>query len=276
MFVGICSYASGQTIQGTIIDEKTGKSIPYANIILEGENNRTIASRDGKFTLKIPSTNNSTQIKVSSLGYEAKIYEVQKVDVGKRHTVKLLPISFRMDTVSIKIGKQKFNKLGYVKAGGRRTGWGDFESSRGRMRGVLIINPEKATKIKSFNFRINDNEWDSVAFRLNFLTVKNHQPDTSILNEDIIIRSSKKEKWVSIDLDKYSLTIERELIVVLEWVDAWGRLGEFSNVLTFSLSKEPGEVYSKEANEEVASFEKADNAPAMFIEVYANGAISPR
>lgn len=269
IYLAICSYASGQTVKVKILDGNNGEAIPYATLQIEGKNVRTIASREGEFTLTVDGYNRSDQIKFSSLGYETKTTDIQQLISASLNVVKLKPVSFEMDTVSIVIGKQRFEKLGYIKAGSRRTGWGDFESSKGRIRGVLIENPKESTKIKSFNFRVNDNDWDSVAFRVNFLTVKDQKPGNSILNEDIIICTDKKSKWVRLDLDKYNLSMDKELIAVLEWVDAWGTFGEYSNVLTLSLSNESGYVYSKEAKEESTTFEKAAHTPAMFIEVYA-------
>ncbi|QNL51095.1 carboxypeptidase-like regulatory domain-containing protein [Olivibacter sp. SDN3] len=269
ILLAVSAYAHGQTIKGTVIDEHTGETIPYATLLIEGKNVRTIASREGMFILTIDTSNHVDEVKFRSLGYEEKTFNLKQLISTPANIVKLNPVSFKMDTVSIAIGKQRFEKLGYTKVGNKRTGWGDFASSKGRIRGVLIENPKEPTKIKSFHFRIIDNDWDSVAFRVNFQVVKEQKPDSSILSEDIIIHTDKKRKWVTLDLDKYNLSIDKELIAVLEWVDAWGTFGEYSNVLTLSLSDESGYVYSKEAKEESITFEKAAHTPAMFFVVYA-------
>jgi len=71
-----------------------------------------------------------------------------------------------------------------------------------------------------------------------------------------------------VDLEPYDLLLCGSVIATLEWVDAWGKTGIYSNVLTFSLSKTPGYEYMREAGEENGRLQWTDTSPAMYLEVY--------
>lgn len=69
--------------------------------------------------------------------------------------------------------KSEITNLGNERVGRTYTGWGDFQSLKGRMRGLLIEGTQFQIKVKSINIIINHNEWGSVAFRLNFIRFEN-------------------------------------------------------------------------------------------------------
>jgi hypothetical protein len=194
---------------------------------------------------------------------------VDSLDLTKHHIIKLKPKVYELKPVEVK-GTIKVSRLGNEKVGRTYTGWGDFQSLRGRIRGLLIEGIECSSKVKSLSFRINHNEWDSVAFRINFVSVENGKPVTSLLQQNIFVTTSQKHRWVTADLQEYNIILCSKTLVTLEWVDAWGKTGEFSNMLTLSLSKNPGYTFVREPNEELGSFTMDENSPAMFIEVFGN------
>jgi hypothetical protein len=160
--------------------------------------------------------------------------------------------------------------LGSRTKGKTKTGWGDFKSYRGRTKGLLIRDAVCESRIKSFNFRIQDNEWDSVAFRLNIQQSGQGKPGETILPENILIVTEAKKKWVKVDLHPYNIYICGSVIVSLEWVDSWGRtLPASSNLLTLSLSKEPGYEFNREVFQESGTLTFTENTPAMYFVVYS-------
>jgi hypothetical protein len=120
------------------------------------------------------------------------------------------------------------------------------------------------------SFKINHNDWDSVAFRINILEVKDDKTGRSILSENIFVTTDKKHKWVKVDLDNKNIIICTKAVVTLEWVDAWGKIGEYSNLLTLSLGKSSGFMYSQEPGEEFGTLSFEKNSPAIIFEVYSD------
>ncbi len=263
-------YTYGQVFKGTVTDEISNEPLPYANVSVIGKNIGDITLSNGAFELDLSSASSTDTIRFSYIGYESISFAINALDFSAEHVIALTPITYQIDPVTITATKKEIDMLGNKKAGRRMTGWGDFQSYRGRTRGLLIEGADCPTKVKSFSFRINHNDWDSVAFRLNFLSMENGEPGNSILTENIIFHTDKKHKWVKIDLEQYDIIICNEILATLEWVDAWGSFGEYSNLLTLSLSKDKGYVYSKEANEVSGTFLLDDHVPAIFMEAYRN------
>ena len=63
-------------VEGTVMDAKTGESIPYANVFFEGTTIGTVSDIDGKFYLEDDKTH--PKLEVSFIGYTAKKFILKK------------------------------------------------------------------------------------------------------------------------------------------------------------------------------------------------------
>jgi hypothetical protein len=260
---------SAQLFKGKVIGEDTGEPLGYASVIVLGKNMGGITSANGDFEFDLTGAEKSDSVRFSYLGYQSRSLPVGSIDFTSVLVIRLKPKLTTLKPVSV-TADINTRMLGNTRSGRFRTGWGDFKSLRGRTRGLLIQGAECPARVKSLSFHIDDNEWDSVAFRINFFKVENDKPAESILEQNILFTTAEKHRWVKADLSKYNITICEKVIVALEWVDAWGSVGEFSKVLTFSLSNSEGYSYQREANQEFGTLVTEERSPAMFIEVYAD------
>ncbi|MBY0433787.1 MAG: carboxypeptidase-like regulatory domain-containing protein [Cyclobacteriaceae bacterium] len=264
-----CFSGSGQTFSGIVVDRVTKESLPYANIRIVGRGIGAVSSRSGEFSIDLAGVSNKDTIRFTYIGYRSFAVVTSDLKLLNNNKVELAPESVELAPMVV-TAKSTTKVMGINRVGRRMTGWGDYKSFKGRIRGLLIEGAECPVKVSSFSFRINHNDWDSVAFRLNFLRVKDGIPAESILSKNIFFTTSLRHKWVKVDLKSYDVVICEKVIVTLEWVDAWGKTGEFSNLLTYSLGKVGGYSFSQEAGDEKGEFKYEDNAPAMFIEVFSN------
>ena len=268
ILLGLSHPTLSQSFNGEVIDADTGLPLQYANIGIVGKNIGGIAFRDGIFNIALKGMESSDTIKVSYIGYQSQLIPAATLELSLYHKIRLKPSAVLLKPIIVR-EKRQIKILGNAKAGQARTGWGDLQSLRGRTRGLKITDIECNVRAKSFCFKIDDNEWDSVAFRLNFLESKDgDSTGESILAENIFVVTSAKRRWVCVDLERYDLLLCGSVIATLEWVDAWGKTGIYSNVLTFSLSKTPGYEYMREAGEENGRLQWTDTSPAMYLEVY--------
>ncbi len=86
------------TIHGTIKNENTGESLPYANILLEGTFKGTISNKDGKYIFEVkqlPAT-----IKVRYIGYISKRVPITK-DTPKNLDILLKPTIIPMKALVV-------------------------------------------------------------------------------------------------------------------------------------------------------------------------------
>ncbi len=63
-------------IKGKLVAEDTKKPVVFAHVYLSNTNIGTISNGDGEFILKIPKSQQSTTIKVSSMGYKTVSYNI--------------------------------------------------------------------------------------------------------------------------------------------------------------------------------------------------------
>lgn len=270
-FLALAPFAGlGQTLKGTVRDLETKEPLRYATVSIIAKNQRVVTRNDGTFTLDISSANTSDSITISYIGYQTAAYALRDIDVATNQLFRLRPLVYTIEPVVVTAMERKIQAIGFTKPNGMRTGWGDFSSGRGRMRGVVIRDMDCSHPIKSFVFRIRNNDWDSVAFRLDLLPFNDGKPGNSLLPENIIVHSGEKNKWVKVDLAHYGITHCGDLLATLEWVDAWGTAGEYSNVLTLSLGKGSGTVFTKEADEYEGKLQKDQPPLAMYVEVFKN------
>jgi hypothetical protein len=263
----ILSESFGQTISGRIVDESTGEALEYVNIRVVNRSIGTVSLRNGEFTLSIPNVSKRDTVRFTYIGYKTVSHLVDYFAPTTQHIIKLKPEPYILDEVIV-AAKSETQILGNPKVDRRYTGWGDFKSLRGRIRGLLVEGAECPVKVKSVSFRINHNEWDSVAFRINMFEVEGNMPGESILKENLFVTTDKKHKWVKVDLNNRNIAICTRTIVTVEWVDAWGRTGDYSNLLTLSLGKNSGFLFSQEPGEELGTLSHEQFPPAIILEVY--------
>lgn len=256
-----------QSLTGIVIDDTTKEELSYVTISIVGKNKGFISYENGEFSIDLDLEYLRDTLKFSYVGYKSLVVPISSIDFKEKHIVKLTPEEYILNQIEVSANSSTL-QLGSNKVGRTYTGWGDFESSKGRMRGLIIEGAECPVKLKSFSFRINHNDWDSIRFRLNFRKIaEDMKPEESLLTSNIFITTSLKHKWIKTDLDAYNILICNRVLVTLEWVDAWGTTGNFSNLLTLSNGKDQGYTLSQEIGEDFATISEG-LLPAIFLEVY--------
>lgn len=258
----------GQILKGQVQDIETKEVLRYATVSIIDQNRRVVTQSDGTFRLDVSQINTADSITISYIGYQTAVYAIRDLNIAHQQLFQLHPLIYAFEPIIVTAKESKTQPIGFTRPSNLRTGWGDFSSSRGRMRGVVIQNIDCSNRIKSFAFRIRDNDWDSVAFRLDLVSFKDGKPGDSLLPENIIVRTGAKNKWVTVDLSSYGISHCGDILAILEWVDAWGTTGEYSNVLTLSLGKGKGTVFTKEADEYHGKLLTERSPLAMYIEVF--------
>src|SRR6478609_7016296 len=78
----ISALAQNTVIKGTVTDAKTKQPIPYATVVFTGSNKGGSTDVQGKYLLT--TTDNSSQIRVSFVGYRAVI---RNIETGKEQLI---------------------------------------------------------------------------------------------------------------------------------------------------------------------------------------------
>ncbi|MCD4709214.1 MAG: carboxypeptidase-like regulatory domain-containing protein, partial [Bacteroidales bacterium] len=87
---------------GRVIDAQSDKALPFATIEALGSNTATVTNIDGEFTIKIERNADVSQLKISYLGFQNKILELENFTGRRSFTVKLDPSSIQLKQVTIR------------------------------------------------------------------------------------------------------------------------------------------------------------------------------
>ncbi|HLR77224.1 MAG TPA: carboxypeptidase-like regulatory domain-containing protein [Balneolaceae bacterium] len=86
-------------VEGKIIDQKTGATLPTANIVIENTYRGTVSNSEGRFSLKVDTF--PVSLEVSFLGYKSKKIAVSKKEAQKTQTIALEPTVISMQGITV-------------------------------------------------------------------------------------------------------------------------------------------------------------------------------
>ncbi|MCD4832213.1 MAG: carboxypeptidase-like regulatory domain-containing protein [Bacteroidales bacterium] len=91
----------GIIIKGKIIDQKTNKIIPYANIAICDHPIGVASTEFGEFILKIPSTFKNNDLCINVIGYYKYSQKINSIDINNYLIIKLEPKIYNIEAVEI-------------------------------------------------------------------------------------------------------------------------------------------------------------------------------
>ena len=157
--------------------------------IAEGFKNFNLQDFIQKEILVIPLKEQATELK--EVVVETKRTEFQTKTLGNKTTSKLIYVAF----TSNKLG----NEMGFI--------------VRQRKRPMIL---------KNFTISIVENEYGPIRFRLNFYSVENGLPTSTLLKNNIIIETDVISGIVTKDLSSYQIVIDEDFFVAIEWIEDLG------------------------------------------------------
>ena len=95
---GITAVAQHVTVNGTVTDESTGATIPYATVTVPGSHVKVVTNGDGYFTLKVEDL--PPAITVSHIGYKTKRVSVSETNAADVR-IKLKPATLMLNEVLV-------------------------------------------------------------------------------------------------------------------------------------------------------------------------------
>lgn len=230
IFVLFQLSVSSQTLKGKVIDEISGQAIPYVNIGIPGKSIGTVASLEGNFSIQIPDSIVTGQLKFTCIGYQSQTLTFSTKDHNSLNfsTIKLFPQSFELQQVVItpKILTQRI--LGNTHHG-KGFGAGFLSNDLGSELGTIMKIRKVPTRIEQLEFNIAGNLLDTVKFRVNLYAMKDGTPDSTLLREPIYVTTSVKSGKIILSMQQYQLWVESDFLVSLEWIENYGK-----NKLSFS------------------------------------------
>ena len=227
LLVLILNYVSGfgQTeLIGQVIDALTEEPIPYVNIGLVDENIGTVSDEQGYFQLEIdPLQYSQSNLRFSMIGFESKTYVLQEYLQKELLIIPLTEESTELEEVVVSTKRTQFE----TKILGNKTTtkfiYAAFTTNKlGNEMGFVVRQRKRPMILKKFNISLVENDYGLIRFRLNFYSVKNGLPTSTLLKENIIIETDATSGIVSKDLAPYEIVIDEDFFVSIEWIKDLG------------------------------------------------------
>jgi hypothetical protein len=219
---------SQHLITGRISASGDKKPIPYANIGIINTPVGTISNTDGSFQISIPEKHAYDTLLFSSLGYERQFIPVQSLIPQADVSISLTEKTTTLERVTVSAKKKKDKS--YLL--GNRLNNGGFlyadSVSAGATIALLIENkyPSNYAElaypflVEEVNLFINKNSADPFKLRVRLFQRDSVSglPDKDLLNENVIINSSIKKGWLTIDLRPYRFIASQPFFLAIEWI----------------------------------------------------------
>ncbi|AQX06843.1 hypothetical protein BAX97_04445 [Elizabethkingia meningoseptica] len=268
MITGLTSFlfAQKKEISGIVLSGETNLPIEFASIGIKDSPFATITNKDGAFKLNIPNGYENAQVRITSIGYEPKVFNIQDYPIVTEDKLYLTPKIINIQEVVLtKEQKYEIEKIGTESTSTKIvTGWSSGPGKGGE-RGILIKPKNKTYYIKDINFHIAENNFKSLNVRLHIRKLKDNLPDQELLQNNIIIPVTINKGWVSEDISRYKIKIDEPIVVSLEWLDN-STCNQNCNFL-ISLNYFSGKLFAKEASESKWIIKKG-MSPSIFINIY--------
>jgi len=268
-FLFMSIAGSCQNFQGIVRDSKTQEVMPYTNIGIRGKQIGGISDRTGFFAINLSNAKPEDILVISYVGYTSKEFQVSKLDLNKQHIIELTPSAQLLNEVVVR-SKKEIVVLGNKGKSSRHTGWGDYQSSRGRAIGLLISAHEVPVRVNSLFFNLDACEFDSVLVRINFFSQDGEQLIPLVTQRKNIFHTVKQKKgWVEVRILDDIILENTKVIVAIEWLDAWARPRSMeeggSYVFTISLAKKSGLHYQRQTSEEGIQLSYSEFTPSIYL-----------
>lgn len=159
----------------TVLSESTGEPVIYANIGVVNRNLGTVTDTLGRFSLKIPAEYINDSIRISSIGYVAKIFSVKDIK-NIPDTIFLADDMIMLNEVVVKPRRIKHKTAGRKNAGGFI--YIEIEGFRAAGQGLatpLKVKERAWLKELGFTIMTENRPLSKMKFRINIYRKENHE-----------------------------------------------------------------------------------------------------
>ncbi len=91
-----------KSFYGKVIDAQSNKALPFATIEALGSNTATVSNIDGNFTIKILRNADVSKLKISYIGFQNQVVDLNKFNDRRSFTIELEPSSIQLQQVTIR------------------------------------------------------------------------------------------------------------------------------------------------------------------------------
>ena len=214
----ICTFLQAQIQLKGNVKDINNLAIPYCSIGIKDSEIGAITDENGQFSIEIPENLAKSQLIFDAAGYDEKSISVKEIQqnsvvILNEKVVSLTEVIVKTEKMKEKIVGQKnrpmltFSKM--------------FKENAPTVEQGNIFEIYPKTKLNTYNFHIiPSSKYDEITLKVNIYAVKNGLPTESLLEENIIYKTSTTG-WQKIDLTPYKFRFKNvaKIAVTLQLID---------------------------------------------------------
>lgn len=216
------------TIEGKVLEQKSRKPIPFANIGVPKYNVGTLSNRDGSFSIQIPQRSSNDTLFFSALGFAKRGVAISLFLTKRDYLVLLSERVTVLNTVTV-TGKKEANKIFELGNQQCKGGIITLDTAYAGRSNSLLIDP-RGTKFQNdlqfpvyltkAHLRIFRNNFKTCKFRLRLNEVDSitKAPGQDLLQQNIIVESSVRNGWMEFDLTKLNIVVSNPFFLTFEQI----------------------------------------------------------
>ncbi|MGV3503305.1 MAG: carboxypeptidase-like regulatory domain-containing protein [Adhaeribacter sp.] len=225
------ALSPGLSLQGHLLDARTGAPLPYASIGLAGQPVGTMTDLQGAFRLSLQPDQLNRNLRFSTVGYLAREIQVadlleQQASQGKL-TIRLTAQPKSLAEVQVKAGQKRYRSQQVGSQIGKLTPFRHHfdtytyapDQVKGPELGVRIRARKYPAYLERLHFCLSGTGADITRVRLKLYSLRQNLPYTDILPQVIQLDVPPRYTgWIETDLSRYNLRLDEDFVVALEWL----------------------------------------------------------
>ena len=218
--------AQQSQIKGQIFD-LDNNPIQFAKVGLINFPTGTVTNINGEFQLTIKNTEYLDSLKISAFNFHDKIIPIKNLlDKSSIINITLDYSPVEIKEVIINGKTLKTYTEGQEKSKTKKELFfvipGMDNVNLGAEIGRKFSLGKKDTKLEEFSFYLKQNNFDNVGFKINVYSIgKNNIPLERLNKEEIVASINNKTiGWIDVDLSKYHINVNQDIIICIEWIKA--------------------------------------------------------
>ncbi|MBC5775199.1 carboxypeptidase-like regulatory domain-containing protein [Pontibacter sp. KCTC 32443] len=226
IFLSFTAFSQAVVLKGTVLSGK--EAIPYVNIGIKQKGIGTAATAEGKFTLQLAEAYLNDTLTFSAVGYQELSVPVKTIVEKNLSEFTLTEKTTSLREVVVTNRKPKIKKFGitfrnpFVHGTSQARDPNDISE----LAKLIKLN-KKPSDILSVSLYLRSDKIASANMRINFYENANGDPGERMVEESIIKRLPLNKGWVTIDLEDYNITVDKDFFIAFEYLPDPRHKGEF-------------------------------------------------
>jgi CarboxypepD_reg-like domain len=219
--------AQAQRLTGTVLDDATHAPIPFATVGVVQQALGTVADEAGQFSFDPGAAAPTAEVVVTGVGYAPFRLTVAALR-NRSAPIELHLLAVELPTATVQGRHLTERLLGRDERGGLAQL--SFTSTQddgslddiGREAGAILRMPKGGYELETLHFYVEHNDFDHLKLRLNLYRVRDGEPDSLLLPQDIRFDlTAQQAGWITVDLRPYHVYLtERRVAATLQWLSA--------------------------------------------------------